>query len=472
MTAQFSGPVQNITAAGVSITAKNPPPEGQAVVPLAITLTPQNFAQSFSLQIGGQSTTGISQVVSLYIDNTQNNQILMLTHGAANQTVAIPAGGGAFVPTCSTTALIYTLSASVPSAPTNNVTVNISLYNYFLNPSIYGNTIITEETVINTSYLDNPFTNPACSIAQRGPGPITVPTAGSYTLDGWLVVPSGAGVTALQSGSIGIALNSLQIKGATSNTDVQIIRRIESFDAAPFNGEQVTLQFKLENNTGSSLTPNIVVKTPTGQDVFTTLASAQYSGNTQACLNGTTTQCAVSFPITSSVNGLQIAIDVGALTSSSQTLQISEIDLQISPNTPTGLVSTPGLPRIPLIGYDLRACQRYLFSSYGGNVAPGTATRAGLISGGFTGSASTNWFGNGFSFPTMRAVPAIVGYWDGAGNPSRMSGYAAETWTDNGSPALFPASIGTSSIVFAACDSLTALSANTVYTHILLSAEL
>ena len=435
MTAQFTGPVQNITAAGVSITAKNPPPEGQAVVPLAITLTPQNYAQSFSLQIGGQSTTGISQVVSLYIDNTQNNQILMLTHGAANQTVAIPAGGGAFVPTCSTTALIYTLSASVPSAPTNNVTVNISLYNYFLNPSIYGNTVITEETVITTSSLDNPFHNPGCMISQRGTGIIS--TNNGYTLDGYLVVGNGSsGLQVQQGGSLGYALNSLKIVGVSGNTDVKIIRRIESLNSAPYSLQQVTFQFKLQNNSGTAIVPSITVQAPTSQDVFSSLSAAQYTGNAQSCPNGATTQCAVSFTINSAATGLQISIDIGALSSNSAVVSISELDLLLTPNNPTGLISNPGNPRIPFIGDDLAFCKRYLNSTYGNLVTPGSPV-------GLQGMClvltclyveSTNQFntmGSGFDFPVeMQRAPNLL-YWDAVGNASKTSNYYLGNESDN-----------------------------------------
>ena len=426
MTAQFTGPVQNITAAGVSITAKNPPPEGQAVVPLAITLTPQNYAQSFSLQIGGQSTTGISQVVSLYIDNTENNQVLMLTHGAANQTVAIPAGGGAFVPTCSTTALIYTLSASVPSAPTNNVTVNISLYNYFLNPSIYGNTVITEETVITTSSLDNPFHNPGCMISQRGTGIIS--TNNGYTLDGYLVVGNGSsGLQVQQGGSLGYSLNSLKIAGVSGNTDVKIIRRIESLNSAPYSLQQVTFQFKLQNNSGSAIVPSITVQAPTSQDVFSSLSASQYTGNAQSCPNGATTQCAVSFPINSAATGLQISIDIGALSSNSAVVSISEVDLLLTPNNPTGLVANPGNPRLPFITDDLAFCKRYLNSTYGNLVTPGSA--AGLqgmcpISMPYFEGTSNYAVGCGFDFPVeMQRNPSSLLYWDDAGNASKGSAY-------------------------------------------------
>ena len=62
--------------------------------------------------------------------------------------------------------------------------------------------------------------------------------------------------------------------------------------------------------------------------------------------------------------GLEIAIDLGALASASDTVQISEIDLSLAPNAAAGLVSFPPPVRLARIGNDLEFCQRYFETSY------------------------------------------------------------------------------------------------------------
>jgi hypothetical protein len=254
---------------------------------------------------------------------------------------------------------------------------------------------------VNQGGLDNPFHNAGCNIAQRGTGSIAVSTASAYTLDGWAIQPSGSSVTVTQAAGIGSSLHSIQITGATGNTQVAIVRRVESFIAAPFAGQTAILQFKINNNSGASITPSVSFSSPATQDVFTsTLSAAATTTNTQACPNGATTLCAIAVTLSASITtGLQVAINLGALASSSDTVQISEIDMSLAPNATVGLIASPPSARLARIDEDLRFCQRYFH-------APGITLDV---------QGAPNSGGNLFlvySLPVvMRASPTIVASW-------------------------------------------------------------
>lgn len=133
------GTFQNVTQA-IPVTAKKnlPPNEGSRVVPLKAILTPTDFIQTFSETLGNLV---VSQVRTLYIDNSQNAAILIVTHGVAQQSLQVPAGGGAFIPTTSNNG-IYSFSVGTTSAPGGNTPVNIDLYNYDIPPAVWGPQII------------------------------------------------------------------------------------------------------------------------------------------------------------------------------------------------------------------------------------------------------------------------------------------------------------------------------------------
>jgi len=77
---------------------------------------------------------------------------------------------------------------------------------------------------------------------------------------------------------------------------------------------------------------------------------------------------------------------------------------------------------------ELRRTQRYFQTTYDYGVAAGTATRNGLIVCSLPGSAAN--YGSVFNLQsTMRSAPTLA-FWDGAGNASRFS-YFAAGWVDN-----------------------------------------
>lgn len=482
-------PYQNVSAAAVPIIAKNPPPEGFQQAKLSFTLTPINFAQSAVVPLNtAASGGGLSQVLSLYIDNSQNAQALTVIHGALNETIIVPAGGGAIIPTSvlKSPSPEYTIAnVSVPLTPTNTVTVNITLYNFFVPPAIYGNTVITVTNTISQTALDNPFYNPGCNVCRRGSGVLSVATSGNvataaaqivsnnfYTLDLWRVVPFGAGVSVLQSGSIGLSLKSLEIEGAASNTGVQIQKRILSFDATPFVGQTVVLQFKIFNGLGMAIVPTLNWSYCSSQDNFSSLIS-DFTSNMQSCADGATTTCAIAFVVPSGATGAQVSIDVGAM--SSGTLQISEIDMELSPGTSPGLVASPPQPRLTSFSVDLDSTNFFVDSSYGDSdpATPGTSSQATLACLGYIGSGGISWAGHGLRFKrNMFATPTLF-IWDRVGNSDKVSGYGggAGAWVDNVAPYQLPISISSQGLSAMAADGINALNGNGVFINYLATAE-
>lgn len=124
--------VQQVSTGGaVGVQAINPPPEGTMAVPLKVTLTPTNYAQSQTLQlgVGGGSGIGVSQVCAVYVDNSAADQALNCIMGAGNTNYTVKAGGGAIIPVISTSQLFF-LDLSLDEAPSENVTINLLLYNW------------------------------------------------------------------------------------------------------------------------------------------------------------------------------------------------------------------------------------------------------------------------------------------------------------------------------------------------------
>ncbi len=197
---------------------------------------------------------------------------------------------------------------------------------------------------------------------QRGAGPITVGTAGAYTADGCIVVPTGASVTAQQVSGRGPTVYSLKVAGAPSVTDVIVKQRIESYVAAPLTGQTVTVQARVFNNTGATITPNVTVKHAGAQDNWTSPTTDVSATPLQSCANAAWTQIAYTFTASSSSSaGLEISFDFGNnFGASANSIQITEIDIRVTPGVATGVNGAPPTPELRPIGSELALCQRYL----------------------------------------------------------------------------------------------------------------
>jgi hypothetical protein len=276
----------------------------------------------------------------------------------------------------------------------------------------------------------NKFRNGTMDVWQRGTS-ISVSTSGAYSADGWIVTPTGAGVTAAQAGGRLLTKNSLQVTGASSVTDVQIAQRIESVIAATFCSQTVTVQAQIYNNSGGSITPTLTVKRPSAQDGWSgTINTDVNAVSLQSCANGAWTQVAYTFSANaSSYNGLQITFDFGNnFGANTKTIQITECDIRVTPGATAGQQNnSPPPPELPSIAIELQFCQRYFSTNEFG--ATNNSTMSTFP--GFASASNTIHVANIVLPVTMRAVPTITFFSPNQGTPSNgmFSYYNGSAWT-------------------------------------------
>ena len=101
----------------------------------------------------------------------------------------------------------------------------------------------------------------------------------------------------------------------------------------------------------------------------------------QSCANGAWTQVAYTFSANAaSYNGLEIVFDFGNnFGANTKTIQITELDIRVTPGAPTGLNSNPPPPELRPIGMELAFCQRYFSTSL-------------MLNGTGTGTTQLAWF--------------------------------------------------------------------------------
>ncbi len=256
------------------------------------------------------------------------------------------------------------------------------------------------------------FRNGTMDVWQRGAGPLTVTTSGAYTADGWIVVPTGASVTAQQVSGRGPTLYSLKVAGATSVTDALVKQRIESFIAAPLAGQIVTVQAQIYNNTGASITPLLTVKHAGAQDNWTSSTTDVSAVSLQSCANGAWTRVAYTFTASSSSsNGLEISFDCGNnFGSSSNSIQITELDIRVTPNVATGQNGNPPVPELRPIASELAFCQRHYYRRNSFSIgSSGSGDAIGML----TAVDSADVWGKMFDLPVeLRIANGNVGLSD------------------------------------------------------------
>jgi Major tropism determinant N-terminal domain len=224
----------------------------------------------------------------------------------------------------------------------------------------------------------NKFRNGTMDVWQRGTSGLTATTSGAYTADGWIVLPTGASVTAAQAGGRLLTKASLQVTGAASVTDLVVKQRIESLMAAGFCSQTVTVQAQIYNNTGGSITPKLTVNRPSAQDNYASVTADVNAVSLQACAASTWTLVSYTFAANAtSYNGLEIAFDFGNnFSANTKSVQITECDIRVTNGVPIGLNLNPPAPELRFVSAELSLCQRYFETSYDG-VAPGTVTSTG-----------------------------------------------------------------------------------------------
>jgi hypothetical protein len=247
----------------------------------------------------------------------------------------------------------------------------------------------------------NKFRNGTMDVWQRGTS-IVATTSGTYTADGWIVLPAGASVTVSQAGGRQLTKASLMVSGASSVSDVIIKQRIESYIAAACCGQTVTVQAQFYNNSGAPITPKLTVNHAASQDNWTSPTTDVNAVSLQTCANAAWTLIGYSFIASANAyNGLEIIFDLGnSFGSSSNSVQMTECDIRVTSGIPTGLNGNPPPPELRPIGAEIAFCQRYYYRR-NAQSSNDTINVLNVFS-------STQAWGSLFTFPVaMWANPAI-----------------------------------------------------------------
>lgn len=241
----------------------------------------------------------------------------------------------------------------------------------------------------------NRIINGDMRIAQRGTSLSVATNGNNYTLDRWFVYCTGAAVSVAQvSGPTGFR-NALQITGAASNTNVQLVQRIESLNCSDLVGQPATVQ--ITASASSAQTVSWAVYAANSADTWsssTLVASGTFSVTTSPQMFSVVIPA--SSMVSAASNGLQLVLQPNNGSGfTTGTLSITGVQLEV------GSVATP-FERRPY-GLELALCQRYF-------------TKVEFADGltGFYNEGSTNgtsaFFVIKHQFPvTMRAAPTFGG---------------------------------------------------------------
>ena len=251
----------------------------------------------------------------------------------------------------------------------------------------------------------NQFRNATFDIWNRGTsGSITAGTSG-YTADGWVIGSAGATTAWAQATGLGLSVYSLKLTGAVGVTDTYITQRIESFLAAKFAGRYVTVQARILNNTGATLTPTLTVAHLNSSDIgvsnpwpggsITTDISAQPLQTIAGGASGVVFYRFLGNANTG--NGMAVTLDFGAaLSSAAKNLLIAELDIRADVYVDT--------PEMRPISIEQPICARYLPSltsgGYSGDVFLG-------ICGCYTNNTN-NFVGWQYGTPTRVVCSGIT----------------------------------------------------------------
>ncbi|MEI6730105.1 MAG: hypothetical protein WCL30_02505 [Pseudomonadota bacterium] len=251
----------------------------------------------------------------------------------------------------------------------------------------------------------NKIRNPGMTIASRGASGTITAGSPAYSLDGWIVSATGANITWSQSGTLGFpSAKSINIVGNTGVTNSKIYQRIESNVVGYIDGQQVTIQASITNNTGASITPNLIVDHANATDNFGAITN-DLNVSLQSIANGATTKVAYTYTAAAnSYNGLQISFDFGStLNSVAKNASVSNVDVRVTPGVTSGLNSSPPPVEIIDITAEKLRCARYLpaFASAG--------TSSPIPSVGVTSATATiNNIFVVFPVPTRVAVTGVT----------------------------------------------------------------
>ncbi len=251
----------------------------------------------------------------------------------------------------------------------------------------------------------NKIRNNSFLVSSRGTSGTITAGSPAYTLDGWMLFAGSANITWSQSGTLGYpALKSLSITGNTGVTNTQLYQRIESIVAGYVDGQQITFQASITNNTGATITPTLIVSHANASDNWGA-TTTDLSVSLQSIANGATAKVAYTYTAASnSYFGLQFILDFGAILNSvAKSVSVSNVDVRVTPGITTGLNNSPSPVEIIDITAEKLRCARYLpaFAS--------TGTDSPIPSIGITSATATiNNILIPFPVPTRVAVTGVT----------------------------------------------------------------
>lgn len=266
----------------------------------------------------------------------------------------------------------------------------------------------------------------------------TITTSGGWCAEGIFVVPTGASVTCQRTATNPTGnptYYSMVITGNTSVTDVTVRFVVESYDAVPLAGNQVTFQLLAKNGTGGTITPTITSKYATGQD-STYSGSDLVATNLQSLTSTSSGVLAYSWSTNANVfNGMSVDIDLGNnFSTSGKTVTLGGgFDLRTTTGAVTGTISAPPTPEIRTQADDVAWNQRFYETTYDNGIAPGAATHTGITMFWFFDSANTHAQAPNATYRVQKRADPAISIWDGAGNANDVSvvnSSATPTWTD------------------------------------------
>jgi hypothetical protein len=259
-------------------------------------------------------------------------------------------------------------------------------------------------------------------IDQRNAGAAqTVTTAGAYTVDRWIVSPTGASVTSQRVAGPSGYQYAIQMTGAASVTALSLLQRIESANVADLVSQNVTLTATISNSLLTTVTWAAYYANSTDTyGTVTLITSGTFT------VTSTATQYTATFNLgANAANGVVIYFSVGAQTSG--TFTVTGVQLE------AGSLATP-FERLP-IGETLLLCQRYYEKSYSQGVVAGTVTALGRFTLILTAAISGQMYISIKYVATKRTGATIVVYASNSGASGKVTQFDGTdtTWTTNGS---------------------------------------
>lgn len=298
---------------------------------------------------------------------------------------------------------------------------------FYVTDSDLEPTLRARATALSYMSNRNRIINGSMMIDQRSDGlSVSVPTTGLYTVDRWLVAPSGSPVS-VQRVFTSNNMFVLRTTGAPGNTGVTVSQRIENLAIMDLVGRTVTVSALISSTTLGSIKLQYV--TPGSLNNYSSNVPTDVSS-----VNITPTLARYSWTFTVpalAVQGLAINFVTGAFPSG--TLDITNVQLE------EGSQATPFERR--LLNEEISACFRYYQTSkssgnlyFTGYCSNGNDFRAQITLPVLMRASPTITRVDlgAFGFPAgPQALDAGVGYVAEMrrGNSNQTPGFFATSWT-------------------------------------------